>query len=86
MERPSPVQLLRAAVTGISDKLNNLLPWSVIANGGRNQRAKFGSRALSTFRDRPAYLKMVLRYTGERSEQYRSNLEGMYKMLSTINC
>ena len=37
-------------------------------------------------RYRPAYLKMVLRYTGERSEQYRSNLEGMYKMLSTIDC
>ena len=37
-------------------------------------------------RYRPAYLKMVLRYTGERSEQYRSNLERMYKTLSTINC
>ena len=27
---------------------------------------------------------MVLRYTGERSQQYRSNLEGMYRKLSTI--
>ena len=37
-------------------------------------------------RYRPAYLKMVLRYTGERNEQYRSNLEGIYKTLSTIDC
>ena len=36
-------------------------------------------------RYRPAYLKTVLRYTGEMSEQWRSNLERMYKMLSTIN-
>ena len=34
-----------------SIKYFNLLPWSVIASGGRNQRAKFGCRALNTFRD-----------------------------------
>ena len=29
-------------------------------------------------------MKTVLRFTDERSEQYRSNLEEMYKKLSTI--
>ena len=34
-----------------SIKYFNLLHWSVIASGGRNQRAKFGCRALNTFRN-----------------------------------
>ena len=34
-----------------SIKYFNLLPWSVIASGGRNQRAKFGYSALNKFRD-----------------------------------
>ena len=96
VERPSPAYLLHAAEIdektiiiyrcSRSIKYFNLLPWSVIASGGRNQRAKFGQCVKYIPRYRPAYLKTVLRYTGEWSEQSRSNLEGMYKMLSTIAC
>ena len=35
----------------LSIKYFHLLPWSVIASGGRNQHAKFGCSALNTFRD-----------------------------------
>ena len=34
-----------------SIKYFHLLPWPVIASGGRNQHTKFGCRALNKFRD-----------------------------------